>query len=147
MQTKTSDKAMDAARETLCQEFGRLIGEGAMTVRARVLMQNGEPVEVCFYGHQKKGWQLRPLKINERGLAAAIHATLEDLASTEHHDAWSVKQDAASDHHDTDIQFHREELQQLSENELKSRLNGLLFRDSHDSKKDVRRSIRVRRTQ
>jgi len=144
--TRIDDTAVDQARETLCREFAHVLSAGAFTVRTRVLMNKGEPVGVCFYGHQNNGWQIQPGRIAGVALASAIHSTLEMLASAEHHDAWSVKQDSVADHHDTDIQFHKHDWQNLSKRELESEVNGLLFRDRHDSKKDVRRSIRARRT-
>jgi hypothetical protein len=139
-----SNSAVDSARQALCREFARMLQKGALTVRARVLTTGGKPVGARFYAHRNRRWEMQPEKISDPELAAAIQETLEMLASQGHHDAWSAKQLATADHHDTDIRFHGDDLHHLGDR-LESELSGILFRDRHDSKKDVRRSIHRRR--
>jgi hypothetical protein len=121
-----------------------MVNSGSVAVRTRIVQSCGEPVEVWFYAHSSDGWRKEPGGVTDRELVQALHATLEMLASKEHGDEWSAKQQSSADCYDTDIQFHRDKLQQRSGKKLESTLMGLLFRGSHDSKKDVRRSIRTR---
>lgn len=138
--TNVSDAAVDQAREILCRELARILRGGALTARARVILAEGRPAEARFYAHQRNEWEIQPEKITSVELAGALQAALEMLASKGHHDAYSARQNAAADYRDTDFQFHRDALHDLGD-KLESELNGILFRDRHDSKKDVRRSI------
>jgi hypothetical protein len=143
--TDISNAAMDQARDVLCTEFARMLQSGASTVRVRVVLAGGAPIEAYFYAHRNRRWEIQPDKVTSPELSAAIAATLESLTSHEHHDAWSTKAHAAADYHETDFHFHRDELQTRPGESLVSEMNGLLFRDRHDSKKDIRRSIRTPR--
>lgn len=146
MSSATSgSSAVDQARELLCRVFARMVNAGSFTVRTRIVHRSDEPVEVWFYAHRDDGWQKEAEGVTDLALVRAVQETVVMLASKEHHDEWSAKQHASADHHDTDLQFHREKLQSHLGQELESVLRGLLFRDSHDSKKDSRRSIRTRR--
>ena len=137
--------AVDRARETLCREFARMLKSGACTLRTRIVVSSNRPVEAWFYVHRDNGWQKEPGGVTDREHVHALQETLDMLASRGHADEWSAKQQATADHRDTDIQFHRDKLQHRLGAKLESALTGILFRDSHDSKKDVRRSIRIRR--
>jgi hypothetical protein len=145
MSSKKGSAAIDRARETLCREFARMLRSGAFTLRSRIVRRGAEPVEAWFYAHRDDGWEKQSASIAEPALVQAIEETLDMLASKGHADEWSSKRHVVADHQDTDFQFHREKLQEHLGDQLESAIAGLLFRDSHDSKKDVRRSIRTRR--
>jgi hypothetical protein len=143
--TKVSDDAVNRARATICEEFARMLKLGAFTVRVRIVKADDELREVWFYAHRADGWEKQPVRVTDRGLGGALQESLEMLASKGHHDEWSAKQHSAADFCDTDIQFHPQKLEEHLDDRLESVLAGLLFRDRHDSKKDVRRSIHRRR--
>ena len=143
--TKNSSEGIDRAREVLCRELARIVNAGSFTTRTRIVHLSDEPVEAWFYAHRDNGWQKEPGSITDRVLVRALRETLTMLASKGHTDEWSVKQHISGGSHDTDIQFHREKLKDRVGEKLESVLAGLLFRDSHDSKQDVRRSIRTPR--
>jgi hypothetical protein len=145
MSSATSgSSAVDKARALLCQVFARMVNAGSTAVRTRIVQSSGEPVEAWFYAHSDDGWQKDPGGVTDRELVRALHESLEMLASKKHGDEWSARQQSSGDWLDTDIQFHRDKLEKRGGKKLESALMGLLFRDSHDSKKDVRRSIRTR---
>lgn len=143
--TKEGSPDIDQARELLCRTFARMVNAGSVTVRTRIVLSDQEPVEAWFYAHGGDGWQKDPEGVTGRELVRALQEATEMLASKGDGDEWSVKQHSSADCHDTDIQFHREKIQHRVGRKLESALMGLLFRDAHDSKKDVRRSIRTPR--
>lgn len=140
-----TDAAIDKAREMLSRIVARIVKEGSSMMRLRVVQRSGEPVEAWFYAHHDDGWRKEPDVVADPELARALHETAEMLASHEHGDDWSLRQHAAADHRDTELKFHREKLEGRLGAKLESAISGLLFRDSHDSKKDSRRAIRNRR--
>lgn len=142
---KNGSSAVDQARELLCLVFARMVNAGSFTVRTRIVQRSDEPVEAWFYAHHADGWQKEPDAVTDRALVRGLQETVAMLASKGHHDEWSAKQHSSADYHDTDIQFHAEKLRNRIGKELESTLMGLLFRDSHDSKQDLRRAIRTRR--
>jgi hypothetical protein len=136
---------VDAARQVLCREFAQSINDNKFTVRVRLVETAGKPAEALFQAHDGRGWHKAGEPITDRLFVKALNETLEMLASTEHHDAWSVRQQSHADGHDTELKFHREKLAGYLGDKLESALMGLLFRDHHDSSQDVRRSIRTPR--
>lgn len=137
--------AIDEARQMLSREFARCLNAGKHTIRVRIVKSTDSPVEAWFYVHSSDGWQKEPHPVTNGALVGALDETLEMLASQEHHDEWAVRRHAHSDGLDTDFQFHLGKLQDHLGERLELALAGLLFRDRHDSKKDMRRSIRTPR--
>jgi hypothetical protein len=145
MSRNAGSPLVDQARQVLCREIARCLKDKKFSVRVRVSEVDGKPAEAWFYSHHEKGWKKEPQSIIDRPLVAAIHETLEMLASKAHHDAWSARRHSHADVHDTDLQFHVEKLADRLHDKLEPILMGLLFRDQHDSKKDSRRNIRTPR--
>lgn len=142
--TKSGSSAVDQARQLMCRAFARMVNAGSYTVRTRIVHSAGKPTEAWFYAHSDTGWHKEPDGVTSHELVRALEEEAQLLASKGHGDEWSVKVHSSADSHDTDLQFHRDKLEQRVGQKLESALMGLLFRDSHDSKKDVRRSIRTR---
>lgn len=143
--SKAEGSAIDAARQVICREFARMLNAGTSTTRVRIVRTSGEPTEAWFYSHGDDGWHKEPGGITDRKLALALEETLEMLASREHSDEWSARKQSSSDFHDTDFHFHRDKVEPRLGDQLESALEGLLFRDRHDSKKDKRHAIRTPR--
>jgi len=136
---------VDQARLALCRELARCLKAGVFTVRIRVETSAGRPVVVRVDAHQKDGWQNQFSCRDDQALVAALDETLALVASTTHHDDWSAQRRAHADGYEIELQFRPEKLQGRTGSNLESVLTGLMFRDSHDSKKDSRRSIRTPR--
>ena len=136
---------VEEARAILCRELSRILEAGRFTIRTRILMASDRPVEAHFYSHREEGWHKEPYAVTEPEVVRALHESVELLFSKGHGDEWSATRHATADHLDVDLHFHREKLENRTGKKLESAVAGLLFRDSHDSKKDVRRSIRTRR--
>lgn len=141
--SKTGSGAVDQARQLLRKECARGMSAGHFTVRIRIVQSAGEAVEAGFYFHGVDGWQKQPERITDRKLVQALAETLDMLVSKGQGDEWLVRRHKVSDGHDTDLQFHPDKFEGRLGKKLESVLEGLLFRDSHDSKKDKRRSIRT----
>jgi hypothetical protein len=143
--SKTGSGAVDQARQLLRKECARSMSAGHFTVRVRIVQSAGEAVEAGFYFHGADGWQKQPERITDRKLAQALAETLDMLVSKGQGDEWLARRHKVSDGHDTDLQFHPDKFEGRLGDKLDSVLDGLLFRDSHDSKKDERHSIRTPR--
>lgn len=140
---KKGSVAVDQARQLLRSECARSMSAGHYTVRVRITQTNGEPVGAGFYFHGPKGWKKQPEQITDRKLVQGLAETLEMLVTKEHGDECLVRRSKASDGYDTDLQFHPDRFANRLGAKLESVLEGVLFRDSHDSKKDKRSSIRT----
>jgi hypothetical protein len=136
---------VDAARQILCQEIARCMKAKKYSMRVRIAETDGHPEHVSFYSHGGEGWQKESQAINDPVLVNAMNETLEMLASQEHHDGWSARRQSHSDVHDTDFQFHPDKFADHFDKGLESALMGVLFRDHHDSRKDIRRNVRTPR--
>jgi hypothetical protein len=143
--SKTDSGAVDQARLVLRKECARSMSAGLFTVRVRITESAGEAAEAGFYFHGVDGWKKQPERITDRKLVRALAETLDMLVSKGQGDEWSARRHKVSDGHDTDLQFHHEKFEGRLGDKLDSVLDGLLFRDSHDSKKDERHSIRTPR--
>lgn len=130
--------SLDAVRQELCREFARSLHSGALQVRVRLHPQAGE---AWFYEHRDNQWHKRDVVIRDPQLLAAVTEQLELLASKPQGDALKVTVHDSADWHDTDLTFRVDSVQPHLDRELESHLMGLLFRDHHDSGKDVRRHI------
>jgi len=142
---KAESLVIDKARQLICREFARLLNDGNSMVRVRIARTGGKPSEAWFYAHRDNDWQKEPQVITDQPLVEALAETLEMLATREHTDEWSARKRTSADYHDTEVKFHREKLDPRLGAKLESVLVGLLFRDSHDSKKDKRHAIRTPR--
>jgi hypothetical protein len=142
---KEGSPLVDEARQLLCREIARCLKDKKFSVRIRVTEADGEQAEAWFYSHKEQGWQMEPRRLTDRPLVAALHETLEMLASKGHHDAWTARRHLHSAVHDTDLQFHVDKLRDCPDDRLEAVVMGLLFRDQHDSKKDSRRGVRTPR--
>jgi hypothetical protein len=142
---KAESLVIDDARQLICREFARLLNDGNSMVRVRVARSGGKPSEAWFYSHRDNDWRKEPGGITDRPLVEALAETLEMLATREHGDEWSARKRTSADYHDTEVKFHRAKLESRLGVKLESALAGLLFRDSHDSKKDERHAIRTPR--
>ena len=134
---------VDAARQMLCRRLAQAFNDKQYNFRVRITEQNGKPQAAHFYAHDAHGWQKAGETVSDLGIVNALKGTLELLSSAEHHDAWSLRTQAHSDGRDTEMRFHPEKLGDHKADQLESFLMGLLFRDHHDSSKDVRRNIRT----
>lgn len=141
--SKDGSGAVDQARQVLRSECARSMSAGHFTVRVRVTQTGGKPVAAGFYFHGADGWKKQPDRITDRKLVQALAETLDMLVSRGQGDEWLVCRHKVSDGHDTDLQFHPAKFEGRRGKKLESALDGMLFRDSHDSKKDERRSIRT----
>jgi hypothetical protein len=144
---KTGSLAIDQARQFLCREIARSMNAGKFSVRVRIARLSTGPVAAWFYSHRDDGWHKEAESVTDRELVIALDETLDMLASKGHCDEWLSRRHRAADHSDTDLQFHREKLDAQLGERLESVLAGLLFRDGHESKKDVRHAIRTPRSQ
>jgi hypothetical protein len=142
---KAESLAVDEARQLICREFARLLKNGNSMVRVRVVKTGGSPSEAWFYAHRDNDWRKEPGGVTDRALVQALAETLEMVATREHADEWSARKRTSADYHDTEVKFHRDKLGSRLGAKLESVLAGLLFRDSHDSKKDKRHAIRTPR--
>jgi hypothetical protein len=136
---------VDSARQVLCREIAQSINDKKFTVRVRLVEVDGKAAEALFHAHDGHGWHKAGVTITDRLLVNALNETLAMLATKEHHDAWSIRQQSHTDGHDTELKFHHEKLAGHLGEKLESALMGLLFRDHHDSSQDVRRGIRTPR--
>lgn len=143
---KAGSLAVDQARQLLCREFARMLNAGTFTARVRIAHSSDGPAEAWFYAHRSRGWRKEPDAITDPELVSSIKETLDMLASREHTDEWSIRRHENPAYDDTDVQFHREKLEHRLGEKLESALAGVLFRDSHDSKKDKRHAIRTPRS-
>ena len=143
--SRAGSVAVDQARQLVRSECARSMRAGHFTVRVRIMQSAGEPVEAGFYLRGADGWQKQPEHITDRELVHALAETLDMLVSKGQGDEWLVHRHVVSDGYDTDLQFHPDKFEGRLGDQLDSALDGLLFRDSHDSKKDLRRSIRTPR--
>jgi len=137
--------AVDGARQALCRELAGCMNAGTYTIRVRIVKPENAAAEGHFYAHSGKGWRKRPEKLVDHPVVAALEETLDMLGSKPHCDEWSVRCESHADRRDTELQFHPDKIKPHLGPKLESALYGLLFRDHHDSKKDVRRSIRTPR--
>jgi hypothetical protein len=144
---KTGNLAIDQARQLLCREFARSMNAGHFTVRVRIARLPTGPVAAWFYCHRDDGWHKEPESITDRELVNALDEMLDMLVSNGHCDKWSPRRQTAADHSDTDLQFHREKLEKHMGDKLEWLLIGLLFRDKHESKKDMGHAVRTLRSQ
>ncbi len=143
--SKAGSVAVDQGREILCREVARCINAGHFVVRVRIIKSAGRPAGVRISVHQEDGWKKHFEAMDDRALASAFDETLAMLASKAHRDQWSAKRRSHADGYDIDLQFHPEKFKDRLGAKLKSVVTGTLFRDSHDSKQDKRRSIRTPR--
>jgi hypothetical protein len=141
--THSGNPQVDAARQQLCQNFANSLNEKKYTLRVRIIEQGGKPHEAIFSAHDHQGWQNVSESVTDLLLVNALQETVQMLGSAPHHDAWSVRTHSHGNGHDTEFQFHSEYVAQHSGHQLASTLMGLLFRDHHDSGKDMRRNIRT----
>lgn len=135
----SSDLPIDEARRQLCAQFARMLRGGSFHVRVRVHPQTSE---AWFYEHRNNTWHKQDAGLNGPKLIEAVKEELALLASKPHGDMLQVVKHAATDFQDTDLQFNRESLVRHLDDKLESFLMGALFRDHHDSGKDVRRHVR-----
>jgi hypothetical protein len=143
--SRAGSRAVDEARQALCREVARCINSGSFTVRVRVTTSADRPIAARIEAHHGDGWKKQFAWSGDPALVLALDETLAMLASTKHRDEWSAERRAHSDGYELDLQFHPEKFKDRLGSNLESVLTGLLFRDSHDSKKDSRRSIRTPR--
>jgi hypothetical protein len=144
---KAESLAVDEARQLICREFARLLNSGNFVVRVRIVVTEGQPAEAWFYSHRDNDWHKESAAITERTLVQALAETLDMLATREHADEWLARKRISADYHDTEMKFHRDKLESRLGAKLASVLEGLLFHDSHNSKKDKRRNIRTPRAE
>jgi hypothetical protein len=111
----------------------------------RINTRNGQASEARFYSHGEQGWQSESEPVTSIPLLRGIEETLAMLASKGHSDEWNIRHNLHADGHETDLRFHREKLAASLGDGLAKVLDGILFRDQHDSRKDSRRSIRTPR--
>lgn len=143
--SKAGSPSIDEARQTLCREIAHSLNGGRFAVRVRITTKGGQASEARFYTHGEEGWQPEAKPVTNAQLIQGIEETLAMLTSKGHGDEWSARHSVHSDGHDTDLRFHREKLADSLGERLANVIEGLLFRDQHDSKKDSRRSIRTPR--
>jgi hypothetical protein len=143
--SRAGSPAVDQARHTLCRELAHSIKAGIFNIRVHVTTSADRPVAVRLDAHQDDGWRKQFECRDDHALIEAFDETLAMLASTRHHDDWSAQRRAHADGYDIELQFHAEKFKDRAGSNLESVLTGLLFRDSHDSKNDSRRSIRTPR--
>ncbi len=144
---KAESLAVDEARQWICREFARLLNAGNFVARVRIVKTGGEPSEAWLYAHRDNDWHKEPGVITDRNLVQALAETLDMLATREHADEWLARKRNSADYHDTEMKFHREKLETRLGAKLESVLWGVLFHDSHDSRKDKRRNIRTPRAE
>jgi hypothetical protein len=137
---------VDEARQLICHRFARMLNAGSFSVRVRITQSPAEAPAVRFYSHRHNEWHKEHDPITDPQLVRAIDETMQMLASKEHADQWLARKHASSDYRDVDLQFHRDKLEHRLGGQLEAALAGFLFRDSHDSAKDVRRGIRTPRS-
>lgn len=141
--SKSGSAAVDQARQVLLSECARSMSAGHFKVRVRITQSASEAVAAGFYFHGSEGWKKQPRQITDQKLVAALVETLDMLVSKGQGDEWLARRRKVSDGNDTDLQFHLDKFESRLGKKLESALDGVLFRDSHDSKKDERRSIRT----
>lgn len=141
--TTAGSSQVDQAREVICHQIAGSLNAGRFAVRVRINTRNGQASEARFYSHGDQGWQNEAQPVTSAPLVRGIEETLAMLTSKGHGDEWSIRHNVHADGHETDIRFHREKLSASLGDGLAKVLDGVLFRDQHDSRKDSRRSIRT----
>lgn len=139
----TGNSQVDTARQLLCRQFAHSLNCQKFTVRVRISQPAGQPSEAHFSAHDGHGWHKEGEAITEANLVDALDETLDMLASSPHHDAWSVRKEVHADAHETEIRFHHDQLVPHLGQKLESALAGILFRDHHDSSQDMRTHFRT----
>lgn len=143
MSSRQGSPFVDQARRLVCRVLARTIESGSMALRIRLEQSAGEPVHAWFYAHSEAGWEKQPDDVTDHGLLEAILEEMDLLTSKGHGDEWSCRDHTSGTHRDLDLHVHPEKFQGQDLKSLESAVMGLLFRDGHDSKKDVRRRIRT----
>jgi hypothetical protein len=144
---KAENLAVDDARQWICREFARLLNAGNFVARVRIVQTGGEPSEAWLYAHRDNDWHKESPALTDRTLVKALAETLDTLAIREHADEWLARKRVSADYQDIEMKFHREKLETRLGAKLESVLSGILFHDSHDSRKDKRRNIRTPRAE
>lgn len=139
-ETKPASKmdATDEARHMLCSQIAQIVRAGSFRLRVRIHEGSGE---AWFYERHDNTWHKQELTLRNGPLVQALSEQLALLASKPHGDHVQVTQHDAADWKETDLQFQRECLQGHIDERLDTYVLGLLFRDPHDSKHDVRRHM------
>jgi hypothetical protein len=139
--SKAGAAAVDEARHEICRRFAEMLNAGAYRVRVRLSERDGKGAEAWFYMHRNNAWTKAPGAVAAPSLVAAIEEEMDLLASKQHGDECSTRQNKSADWKETDVRFHRDKLEPRLGKNLESYLMGVLFRDEHASKKDRRRPI------
>lgn len=135
---------LEEARELLVREVTSRIARSENEVRVRIHW-SGQPDHVWFYSRYDNQWVKEPHVVDEPALAAAMNEILTILVSRGKTDELSVRSTRKYDLADTDLQFDSDWLEKHRGPHLESYVSGVLFRDTHASVHDRRRSVRIPR--
>ncbi|MGE3317114.1 MAG: hypothetical protein AB7O26_18510 [Planctomycetaceae bacterium] len=138
MSSSSETFLVDAAREWISTKCADLLREGSCHIRVRVMVPNGEPTGALIYRRDSNHWNRTDHSVDGAELAAAVRSVVQMLASHPPTDAWNVRYHSASDFEDLDLQFHREAVEAHTDDQLRSWVSGVLFKDPRASRQDRR---------
>jgi len=95
-----------------------------------------------FYEHHHNTWHKQDVVLENLALVQMVLQELALLASKPHGDLLQVTRHTGTDWQETEFQFPKAEIERHLDDNLETYLDGLLFRDRHDSRQDARRRVR-----
>lgn len=131
---------IDAARRWIVSSCAALLNEGVYKIRVRLIEPKGDPVHASIYQHVDNRWTQTSYSVDGREVTTAVQTVSRMLASHPPTDSWHVRHSIADDFEDIDLQFYREAVKAHAGTNMLSWVTGLLFKDTHASRQDRRRS-------
>lgn len=139
MSSSSSESALvDEARQWISTQCADLLREGSYQIRVRIVAPNGEPTGAMLYRRQANHWTRTDQSINGAELASAVRSVVQMLASHPPTDVWNIRHRSTSDFEDLDLQFHRDAVDAHADDQLRSWISGVLFKDPRASRQDRR---------
>lgn len=129
---------IDEAREWIAKRCADLLRDGSFQIRLRIVAPNGEPTGALLYRRDANHWVRKAPTVDDASLAIAVRSVMQMLASHPPTDVWRAHHHFASDFEDIDLQFHRDAVGAHADDNLQSRVSGVLLKDAHASRQDRR---------
>ena len=141
-ESANASPAVDHARREFCRLVVHGCEQGALNIKVRVNLCDGQPTAVWGYGHINNEWQKLTTTIHDPQIAAAVAEELDRLASAAHADQWSLRRQEFGDRIEAEIKFHRDAIDPHRGDNFESYLFGVLFYEPKAAKHSGRNSIR-----
>ena len=136
----TGSPSVSDVHRALCEQLSLRLHDGTVGVRVRLHPQS---TTGWLAAHHDNAWHPKKTIVFEPAFFEILQTELDRLATCPHREQVQIRQQAASDWKETEFFFDRQGLAPYLNNKLSSHLEGMLFRDRHDAKQDVRRSSRT----